>query len=57
MAEKKHRLVLTSDELNAVKVALLKFVTETCDKPYLATSAQFEAMPTAADVLLNHFGG
>lgn len=57
MAEKKHRLVLTNEELNAVKVALFTFVTETCNKPYLATSAQFEAMPTAADVLLNHFGG
>lgn len=39
MAEKKHRLVLTSDELAAVKDALLKTV------------------PTAADVLLTHFGG
>lgn len=57
MAEKKHRLVLTSEELAAVKDALLKFVLEGCEKPYLYTSSQMETMPTAADVLLTHFGG
>lgn len=57
MAEKKHRLVLTSEELAAVKDALLKFVLEGCEKPYLYTSSQMETVPTAADVLLNHFGG
>ena len=57
MAEKKHRLVLTSEELAAVKDALLKFVLKGCEKPYLYTSSQMETVPTAADVLLTHFGG
>lgn len=57
MAEKKHRLVLTSEELAAVKDALLKFVLDGCEKPYLYTNSQMETVPTAADVLLTHFGG
>lgn len=57
MAEKKHRLVLTSEELSAVKDALLKFVLEGCEKPYLYSNSQMETVPTAADVLLTHFGG
>lgn len=57
MAEKRHRLVLTSDELSAVKDALFRFVVEGCEKPYLYTDGQTNAVPMAADVLLTHFGG
>lgn len=57
MAEKKHRLVLTSEELEAIKNALYKFVIDGCEKPYLLTGNQLAIMPTAADVLLTHFGG
>lgn len=57
MTEKKHRLMLTSDELAVVKDALLKFVLDGCEKPYLYIRSQMEVVPTAADVLLTHFGG
>ena len=57
MPDKKHRLVLTSEELSSVKDALFKFVTNGCEKPYLYNSSQMEALPAVADVLLNHFGG
>ena len=57
MPYKKHRLVLTSEELSSVKDALFKFVTNGCEKPYLYNSSQMEALPAVADVLLNHFGG
>lgn len=53
----KARLVLTMDELQAVKQALFSFVTKTLDPECFVTQAEIEAAPIAADVLLKHFKG
>lgn len=53
----KARLVLTANELEAVKQALFSFVTKTLDPEFEVTQAEIEAAPIAADVLLKHFKG
>lgn len=53
----KARLVLTAQELQAVKQALFSFVTKTLDPEAYAKPEEIEAAPVAADVLLKHFKG
>ena len=53
----KARLVLTQEELKAVKQALFSFVTKTLDPECHVTQAEIEAAPVVADVLLKHFKG